>query len=72
MGPEDAKTLREPERDMMAFFSDREIGEGDKRCWMIDHGYATVEQDQVSVMRYGGLMKVECTGKGTDRYGEKK
>ncbi|KAL0631096.1 hypothetical protein Q9L58_010044, partial [Maublancomyces gigas] len=66
---EDATTLREAERDMVAFFG-REVGEIDKRCWMVDHGYATVGQDQISGLRKGTIPRVEWTGKGRDKYGE--
>ncbi|KAL0630613.1 hypothetical protein Q9L58_010540 [Maublancomyces gigas] len=66
---EDTTTLREAERDMMAFFG-RKVGEIDKRCWMVDHEYATVGQDQVSVLRSGGAPRVEWTGRGKDKYGE--
>ncbi|KAL0631251.1 hypothetical protein Q9L58_009880, partial [Maublancomyces gigas] len=69
--PEDTGTLREAEKDMIAFFG-RKVGEIDKRCWMVDHEYATVEQDQVSVLRSGAIPRVKWTGKGKDKYGEEK
>ncbi|KAL0630771.1 hypothetical protein Q9L58_010377 [Maublancomyces gigas] len=69
--PENATTLREAEREMMAFFG-RKVGEIDKRCWMVDHEYATMGQDQISGMRSGKTPAVKWTGKGRDRYGETK
>ncbi|KAL0635873.1 hypothetical protein Q9L58_005116 [Maublancomyces gigas] len=51
LGPEDAKSLKEAEVDMIAFFEGRGILEVDKRCWMVDHGYARMEQDQVAKLR---------------------
>lgn len=68
--------MKESEVDMIAFFG-RDIGVADKRCWLVDYGYARLEQDQVSLLRYCGeygrrVMEVKWTGKGTDRYGERR
>lgn len=52
-------SLRDSERDMLRFFDKREIGELDKRCWLIKTRKVRLNLGQLLQLRREELVTVE-------------
>lgn len=58
-GPGDATSLRESEEDMIRFFHKRDLGQLDKRCWLIKGEKVKLCRNQLGKLRNGTLVDVE-------------
>lgn len=56
---ENTRELRAWEIIMMDCFTERNLSELDKRCWLVVEAYATIEQDQIPKVRVGELPEIK-------------